>query len=414
MRLTKNPQTPRARTRAIRAASACYTTPMTTKPTLPLLCAVVGARPNFIKMAPVVEALTSVGFPILFVHTGQHYDEKMSAVFFDDLQMPKPDIFLGVGSGSHAEQTAKVLVSFEQVLLQHKPARVIVAGDVNSTLACTLAASKLGIPVDHVESGLRSFDRTMPEELNRIATDHLSDALFVTEQSGVDHLCREGISPQKIYLVGNTMIDSLCKHRQAATDLAIWQHVLPASADTLQPQKYAVVTLHRPANVDSPETAKPLVEAIRRLSQKMPTIFPIHPRTLGKTGDLWRSVDGLHIIEPLGYLQFLSLMTQAAVVVTDSGGIQEETTALGVPCLTLRPNTERPSTIDEGSNQLISPLAVDFSAQFDAALQKVLDAVHIQGVSSVTSQRIPALWDGHAAQRIAAILLRLVAATPSA
>lgn len=351
-----------------------------------MLCTVVGARPNFVKMAPVVLEARRRGIPQVFVHTGQHYDERMSRVFFEELGMPQPDEYLGVGSGSHAEQTARVMVEFERVCLAHRPRCVVVAGDVNSTLACALVASKLQIEVAHVESGLRSFDRTMPEEINRILTDHLAQILFTTEESGARNLLAEGVNPDKIHFVGNTMIDSLRTHLGAARAAAPWE------ALGLTPGGFGLVTLHRPANVDSPEAVRSLAEALAVIGREMPLLFPVHPRTLAAAGSAFERVRGLRIVEPLPYLDFLGLMSEARVVLTDSGGIQEETTALGTWCMTLRPNTERPCTVQVGTNELVQATPEAVEAAFHRGPPRA-------GV-------VPPLWDGHAATRLVDVLER--------
>lgn len=352
-----------------------------------MICMVVGARPNFMKMAPVIEEVGRRGLSQLLVHTGQHYDTQMSDVFFRDLEMPQPDIYLGVGSGTHAEQTAKIMLAFEKVCEQKTPELVVVAGDVNSTLACALTAAKLHIPVAHVEAGLRSFDRTMPEETNRVLTDHISELLFTTEPSANENLQREGIDPRKIFFVGNTMIDTLRRHLDKALARRPWD------VHHLQEGQYGVITLHRPANVDDGPAIRVLTTALGRLSTFIPLIFPIHPRTLAHGEALWRAIESpnLKLVEPLGYLDFLGLMARARVVITDSGGIQEETTALGVPCITVRPNTERPVTITHGTNRLVPP-------DVDALLAAALDH-RKTGMNS-----LPELWDGQAAGRIADVL----------
>jgi UDP-N-acetylglucosamine 2-epimerase (non-hydrolysing) len=348
-----------------------------------MICTVVGARPNFIKMAPLILELQRRGLAQFFVHTGQHYDERMSEVFFSDLRMPKPDRYLGVGSGSHAEQTARVLTGFEALCLERRPRLVVVAGDVNSTLACALAAAKLHIPLAHVEAGLRSYDRTMPEEINRLLTDHLADLLFTTEPSGAVNLRREGIAESKIHFVGNTMIDSLRTHLPKALTAHPWQ------AYGLVEGGYGVVTFHRPANVDEPMQAVELAAALDGIGRDLPLLFPIHPRTLSRTGSLWQNLAGVQLVAPLGYLEFLGLLARARVVITDSGGIQEETTALGVPCVTVRPNTERPVTVEEGSNRLVAPRRA-----------AIVDAVR----RPPRPGRVPALWDGQAAGRIVNVI----------
>ena len=363
------------------------------------IACVVGARPNFMKMAPVVEALRArEGMRTTLVHTGQHYDDAMSRVFFEELGMPAPDVNLEVGSGTHAAQTARVLERFDGWLEKARPGFVLVAGDVNSTLACALAAAKRTIPVGHVESGLRSRDRTMPEELNRILTDHLADLLFATSADAVDNLKEEGITPEKIHLVGNSMIDSLRRHRPAA------RLRRAPEAFGVEGKPYAVATLHRPSNVDDPERLARLVDALRALAGRLPVIFPAHPRTAARIEALGGldEAEGLTVVEPLGYLDFLGLLDAARLVLTDSGGIQEETTALGIPCLTLRDNTERPITISEGTNRLIGsdPAAILPSANEILASEPATPAA-------------PAFWDGRAGERIAAITARTARANES-
>jgi UDP-N-acetylglucosamine 2-epimerase (non-hydrolysing) len=351
---------------------------------------VAGARPNFMKVAPLLEALRARQDQLpklqpLLVHTGQHYDAQMSDEFFRDLGMPTPDIHLGAGSGSHAEQTARVMVAFEKICLEHKPALVVVVGDVNSTLACAISAKKLGISVAHVEAGLRSRDMSMPEEINRLCTDVISDFLFTTDRLADQNLIAEGCPPQRIHFVGNTMIDSLQKHlsRSLATPL-------PAG---LEPGGYALLTLHRPSNVDDPAALQHLFDAINAIAEHIPILFPAHPRTAQRLATI-RLHDRLRVIEPLGYLAFLGLMARARMVLTDSGGIQEETTVLHVPCLTLRENTERPITCELGTNILAG-------TQPDRILQlamRVLD-------SPPPVNRVPEKWDGHTGGRIADVLL---------
>lgn len=350
-----------------------------------MICTVVGARPNFVKMAPVIQELKRQGLPQFFVHTGQHYDEKMSEVFFGELGMPQPDVYLGVGSGSHAEQTARVMMAFETVLLEHRPSLVVVAGDVNSTLACALAASKLHLPVAHVEAGLRSFDRAMPEEINRLLTDHLADLLFVTEPSGRANLLREGIPDEKIHFVGNTMIDSLTAYLPAALARRPWE------AFALPEGEYGLVTLHRPANVDDAAALREILGALEEVAARWPLLFPAHPRTAARLADGAPHPRGVRLVEPLGYLDFLGLMARARLVLTDSGGIQEETTALGVPCITIRENTERPVTIEQGTNQLAG-----------TSRAGILAAVARIGQQLPT--RRPDLWDGRAAARIVEVI----------
>ncbi len=351
------------------------------------------------KMAPLLRAMAAYpGLCPVLIHTGQHYDENLSDVFFQDLGMKRPDICLEVGSGKHGEQTARILERVEAVLEKGPPgggryARLIVVGDVNSTMAAALAAAKLGIPIAHVEAGLRSFDRSMPEEINRIVTDAISDMLLVSEPAGLENLRREGHPESHLHLVGNVMIDTLLS-------------LLPKAQarDTLgrlglRPGEYGVVTLHRPANVDRPEVLGPLVDVLGEASKELPLVFPIHPRTrnrLERFGLMDRmNGNGLVALEPLGYLDFLTLTSQARVIVTDSGGLQEESTALGVPCLTMRPNTERPITVERGTSTLIG----NDAEALRFGLRAVLEGTYKQG------QR-PELWDGHAAERIAAILDR--------
>ena len=322
---------------------------------------VVGARPNFMKIAPIMEEVAKypARFQQVLVHTGQHYDDNMSKVFFEELELTQPDIYLGVGSGSHAEQTARIMLAFEPVLLEHRPDWVIVVGDVNSTVACALTAAKLGVKVAHVEAGLRSFDRTMPEEYNRVLTDHIADLLFTTEPSANENLRREGISEEKVHFVGNVMIDTLLRHKKRALALDV------LGKYGLQPQGFALLTLHRPSNVDVPEVLAGILDALAEVQARLPIIFPAHPRTRQRIDDLGldnpqSTFRNLQLIEPLGYLEFLNLMANAQLVLTDSGGIQEETTVLGVPlrqgsgqaCLTLRKNTERPVTVTQGTKPL--------------------------------------------------------------
>jgi len=349
-----------------------------------LICTVVAARPNFMKMAPIVEELQRRDIPRHLVHTGQHYDAAMSGVFFDELGMPAPDFHLGVGSGTHAQQTARVLTAFEDYCVEHKPTMVVVAGDVNSTAACALTAAKLGIAVAHVEAGLRSFDRSMPEELNRIVTDHLSSLLFTTEESGNRNLCREGIDSSRICFAGNCMVDSLRSHEQEALRRAPWKNL------GVEPNGYALITLHRPSNVDCEERLQALVGVASRIAMQMPVLFPVHPRTREKLFRLRiHAPASLQFLDPHPYLAFLGLMARARVVLTDSGGIQEETTALGIPCLTLRSNTERPATIETGTNVLVGD-----------DLDHIENLVDQMARGEWKKGTIPPLWDGHAAQRV--------------
>ena len=360
----------------------------------PTVISVVGARPNFMKVAPLHRAFQKHAdrFRHLIVHTGQHYDEAMSKVFFNELGLPKPDFYLGVGSGTHAQQTAKVMVEFEKVLEQVRPGLVIVVGDVNSTVACSLVSAKMGIPVAHVEAGLRSFDRTMPEEINRLLTDAISDYLFVTEPSGVGNLMREGIDEKKIFLVGNVMIDSLVGYREQALRSSIMQKL------GVKKGSYILVTLHRPSNVDSKEGLEGILSIFEVLGRKTTIVFPVHPRTrkmLETHGLSARAaaIPSLKLLDPLGYLDFLRLMEDAKLVLTDSGGIQEETTFLGVPCLTLRENTERPITVEVGTNQLCG-------TDRDLIVRRSLEVFD----GKTKKGRIPELWDGHTAERIASTL----------
>ncbi len=360
---------------------------------------VVGARPNFMKVAPLHRAFSEIDdIKHMIVHTGQHYDQNMSKVFFDDLELPKPDVYLGVGSGSHAEQTAKVMVEFEKVLRAERPDLVIVVGDVNSTVACSLTASKLLIPVAHVEAGLRSFDRTMPEEINRIVTDVLSDYLFVTEESGVVNLRHEGVDDDKVFLVGDVMIDSLIAYREKAKQSTISDQLSAVSGQQIVPHKYTLVTLHRPSNVDEKENLETILRIFQGVESHGPIIFPIHPRTRKRIEEFglssqFAAVNGLVLTDPLGYLDFLNLMLDARIVLTDSGGIQEETTFLGVPCITMRENTERPVTIASGTN-VLTGLNVD----------RIVSLVGECYAGKWKKSVMPKLWDGKAAERIAGVL----------
>lgn len=356
---------------------------------------VVGARPNFMKVAPLHRALLPYADRVrhLICHTGQHYDEKMSKIFFDDLELPQPDIYLGVGSGSHAEQTARVMMAFEQVLLEHKPDLVIVVGDVNSTLACSVTAAKLHVPVAHVEAGLRSFDRDMPEEINRLVTDVLSDYLFVTEDAGLRNLRNEGIPDEKVHFVGHVMIDSLAHYRGKAAQSAVLEQF------DLSARGYTLVTLHRPSNVDTREHLELILGIFEELQTETRFLFPVHPRTRARIAEFGleervRAIDTLTLCDPIGYLDFLKLMDNAALILTDSGGIQEESTWLQVPCITLRENTERPVTADVGTNEIVGLNAA-------LAVEKSRAALNGKGKRG----NIPVLWDGNAAQRIVNILL---------
>ncbi|MBN2001095.1 UDP-N-acetylglucosamine 2-epimerase (non-hydrolyzing) [candidate division KSB1 bacterium] len=354
---------------------------------------IVGARPNFMKIAPIHRRMLKRSeFSAKLIHTGQHYDEKMSKTFFEELGMPEPDIYLGIGSGSHAVQTAGVMIELEKILSKEKPDLVLVVGDVNSTLAAAIVASKLHVKVGHVEAGLRSFDRSMPEEINRILTDSISEMLFVTEQSGLDNLANEGKDDNQVFFVGNVMIDSLVEHLEKAQDSTILQDL------GLQPRNYVAMTLHRPSNVDHKESLGRILQVIHKIQQELAVVLPIHPRTrkmiehFGFQDDV-AQMKGLHLLDPMGYLDFLRLMSQSRVVLTDSGGIQEETTYLGIPCITLRENTERPVTITLGTNQLVGTQPEQLIKAFDAALH-----------GQPKDHQVPPLWDGKASERIIDIL----------
>ncbi len=349
---------------------------------------VVGARPNFMKVAPIVRAMErSPGFASRLVHTGQHYDPAMSRVFFEELDLPAPDLHLGVGSGTHAAQTARVLIAFERVLIDERPDLVIVVGDVNSTLACALAAAKLHVPVAHVEAGLRSRNFAMPEELNRLLTDRLSSYLFTPSADADHNLIAEGHDPGRIHRVGNVMIDSLLRHRSEAERRS---QVLATLG--LASRQYGVLTLHRPETVDHPERLASALAAVGRVASLLPVVYPVHPRTRKLLDPA--ALDGnLRLLEPLGYLDFLKLMDHALLVLTDSGGIQEETTVLGIPCLTLRRETERPITVSEGTNTVVG---LD-SEQILAEIRRILRGEGKTG-------RVPELWDGRAAERLVAVL----------
>jgi len=388
---------------------------------------VVGARPNFMKVAPLHRAIKNLpGWTSKIVHTGQHFDAKMSDVFFTQLELPTPDFFMGIGGGSHTEVTAKIMLAFEKIVETEKPDLIIVVGDVTSTLACTLVAIKMGIPLAHVEAGLRSGDRTMPEEINRILTDSVANYLFVTEQSGLDHLKREGVPDEKVFFTGNVMIDSLVRYQEKAksstileelglqaTDLENRREVSRLFDNNSDPEnrrdisqlyetEYIVMTMHRPANVDTESGLRSILELIELSTAKTKVVFPIHPRTrsnMAKFGleDTLTQNKNLILTEPLGYLEFIQLMTHAKAILTDSGGIQEETTYLGIPCLTFRDSTERPITVTMGTNQLLADLNPKITF---AALEEILAGHHKKG-------QIPPLWDGHAAERIAENLFNL-------
>lgn len=360
---------------------------------VPNICLVAGARPNFMKIAPIIRALGANGrVQHTLVHTGQHYDRDMNDVFFDELGIPKPDVFMGCGGGTHAQQTAKIMVGFEELCMAKRPDCVLVVGDVNSTLACAIVAKKLGIPVAHVEAGLRSGDIAMPEEINRIVTDSISDWLFVTEPVGVTNLKREGRPDEAIHFVGHVMVDNLLFQAGKLRNSDISR--FGSTSYKQNHAVYGVVTLHRPSNVDDGKTFAGIALALREISERLPLIFPVHPRTRANMEkfdvDLGSNVT---LVGPLGYMEFLNLWKDAQIVLTDSGGLQEETTALGVPCLTLRDNTERPITIDEGTNVLAGT----------AADQIVACARAILG-GDIKRGRRPALWDGRAAERIVGTL----------
>jgi len=354
---------------------------------------VVGARPNFVKIAPIVAAMKrSRRLRSCLVHTGQHYDQNMSKLFFDEMGLPRPDENLEVGSGSHAQQTAAIMSKFELVLDRYNPDAVLVVGDVNSTVACALVATKLGVRVIHVEAGLRSRDRTMPEEINRLLTDQIADLLFVTCRDAIDNLLAEGIPRRKIHFVGNVMIDSLRRFRPFAEKSDIRNRL------HLPPQGYMLLTLHRPSNVDRERDLSHLLGTLRQVADRLPVVFPVHPRTRSRIAASGRleqlaSHPHLQLIEPLGYLDFLKLMLDARFLMTDSGGIQEETTVLGIPCLTLRDNTERPITLTEGTNMLVG-----------RDRQKILRCTDRILAGRWRKGRVPKYWDGHAAERIVRVL----------
>lgn len=361
-----------------------------------MLLLVAGARPNFMKIAPLIWAIRShnkrnpngPGIAYCLVHTGQHYDDKMSAVFFSDLNIPKPNVNLEIGSGSHAEQTAKIMMAFEPICLKEKPDWVVVVGDVNSTVACTLVASKLGIKVAHVEAGLRSFDRTMPEEINRIITDALADLLFTPSPDADENLIKEGIPADKIRFVGNIMIDTLVANLEKAHNSALPDQL------KLKPKDFVYITLHRPSNVDDKDKLTNIMAIIDDLAHQLPVVFPVHPRTRKMLGQYRISNNGkpnLKLLEPIGYHNSLWLTEHARFILTDSGGLQEESTYFQIPCLTLRPNTERPITIQQGTNKLTSleTLEKDFHSVLN---------------SSPLTKNVPAFWDGNTGQRVIEIL----------
>ena len=364
---------------------------ITTKP----IILVVGARPNFMKIAPIYAELQSRGQELILLHTGQHYDDNMSKVFFDDLGMPKPDIYMGIGSGSHAYQTGTVMIEFEKICQEKDPSMVVVVGDVNSTVACTIVCAKMGIPCAHVEAGLRSFDRDMPEEINRILTDSVADLLLTPSPDGDEHLRAEGIAEERIIRVGNVMIDSLYNNLARAESSSI-QDDLGLEDD------YSILTLHRPSNVDDQEIFAGIISALEVIGKEIQIVFPMHPRTekMAKQFSLYEriaSIPRIKITGPVGYLDFVALMSNSKLVLTDSGGLQEETTALGIPCITLRENTERPITVTEGTNTIVGcdPELIKSTA---------LDALTTGGKSG----RIPEMWDGKTAHRIADVLINYI------
>jgi len=373
---------------------------------------VVGTRPNFMKVAPLMREIFRYPqkFDQLFVHTGQHYDYEMSKSFFNDLKLPSPDIYLGIGSGTHAEQTGKIMIEFEKICFKEKPDLIIVVGDVNSTIACALVATKLCIPVAHVEAGLRSFDRTMPEEVNRILTDQISDYLFTTCEDANQNLIKEGIPKQNIFFVGNVMIDTLLGNIEIAKSSIILEKLELRKNNSIK--KYAVVTLHRPSNVDNREILNGILNVLNELAKEISIIFPAHPRTIKQmqsfklvklanykenvfSNDLNKKTQNMLTISPLSYLDFLCLMSSATIVLTDSGGIQEETTILGIPCLTLRNNTERPITVKEGTNILVGNNS-------DKIMSIALSVLKNEN----SKKKIPKYWDGKSAERIIKILIK--------
>ena len=370
-----------------------------------LLC-VVGARPNYMKMAPLLRAFRADAAlpPAVLVHTGQHYDPMLSDRLFEDLALARPDINLGVGSGTHALQTAEVMRRFEPVVDEHQPSCVVVVGDVNSTLACTLVAVKKGVPVAHVEAGLRSFDRAMPEEINRVLTDQVADLLYTTERSAHENLAREGIPAQRMHFAGNVMIDSLLFHRNRAVPAA--QTLGRAGWEGFGSKGYGVLTLHRPSNVDEPEALRASLEVLRAVSERLPLVCALHPRSVARIDGFGFSellkTDRIAVLPPQGYLEMLGLMGGAALVLTDSGGMQEESTALAVPCLTMRENTERPITVEQGTNTLVG--------RDQTLILRLVEEILATGGKR---GRTPELWDGRAAERIAAHLARWLATRPA-
>ena len=366
---------------------------------MPLIYLVAGARPNFMKIAPIVRALQAQdALTFKIIHTGQHYDRDMNEVFFEELGIPQPDIFMGAGGGSHAAQTAKIMVAFEELCIAERPAAVLVVGDVNSTLACSISAKKLNIPVAHVEAGLRSGDMTMPEEINRLVTDSITDWFFVTEPSAVKHLQREGKPDSAIHYVGHVMVDNVLfqADKLTRTDTSAFETCPFKAAQAEKSGRYGVVTLHRPSNVDDPVMMARIGGALKDIAADLPLVFPVHPRTRANLASFGIDLGpNITLVGPQAYMAFLNLWKDATVVLTDSGGLQEETTALGVPCITIRENTERPVTVDEGSNVLVGtdPERIKEEAR------KVMRGEGKQG-------RRPHLWDGKAAERIVAVLAR--------
>lgn len=376
---------------------------------------VVGARPNFVKMASLMEAYRGCNRidPVL-VHTGQHYDDALSARFFRDLRLPRPDVNLEVGSGSHAVQTAEIMKAFERVALQMRPDAVLVVGDVNSTIACGLVAAKLGVPLIHVEAGLRSGDRTMPEEINRVLTDAISDLMFCTERAGVENLAREGVAHDKVFLVGNTMVDTLLRHRERSRVSPVLDEL--QLENSTEAGGYAVATLHRPSNVDEEDTLAGILDALKEMQADLPVVLPLHPRlrdSLARFGleERVAALPGLRTASPFGYLDFLKLVDNARIVLTDSGGLQEETTALGVPCVTLRENTERPVTVEVGTNRLAGTSPEGIVAAYRKATveltKRAASARRAESAEKTTDagSTLPPLWDGRAGDRIVATLV---------
>tara|TARA_Y100000766_G_scaffold284807_1_gene304742 strand:- start:4962 stop:6065 length:1104 start_codon:yes stop_codon:yes gene_type:complete len=356
---------------------------------------VVGARPNFMKIAPIYAELNRRGEKLILLHTGQHYDDNMSKVFFDDLGMPKPDIYLGVGSGSHAYQTATVMVEFEKICNENAPSMVIVVGDVNSTVACSIVCAKLRIPCAHVEAGLRSFDRDMPEEINRILTDSVADLLLTPSPDGDENLRAEGVHENRIFRVGNVMIDSLYSNLEKSKTSNILQTFALSN-------EYAVLTLHRPSNVDNKDNFSGIIGALEKIGNEIQLVFPVHPRTekMAKSFGLYdrlAKIPNIILTGPVGYLDFVALMATSKMVLTDSGGLQEETTALGIPCITLRENTERPITVKEGTNTIVG-------CNPELILKTAFQVLKGEGKAG----RIPELWDGKTSSRIADVILQFI------